>query len=202
MKKIIDFMKKPLLYISSAILVVFTVVLVLLACLPHGNKYVYAETIAGVDIEYTFTFDDDEVLFEMYYLGEYNEIEYDFEIKKGELFVKEERDTEWEKLGKINVYEMTLVNEESGVKLELVLECKLTKVVKVLSIVLMSVSGTLLIASVAVIVLDKKGLIKFKKATVAADAVEETVVVEESPTSVEETVVVEESSAEEPKTEE
>ena len=202
MKKIIDFMKKPLLYISSAILAVFTVVLVLLACLPHGNKYVYAETIAGIDIEYTFTFDDDEVLFEMYALGEYNEIEYDFEIKKGELFVKEERGTEWEKLGKINVYEMTLVSEESGVKLELVLECKLTKVLKVLSIVLMSVSGTLLLASVAVIVLDKKGLIKFKKATVAADAVEETVVVEESPTSVEETVVVEESSAEEPKTEE
>ena len=121
-------------------------------------------------------------------------------IKKGELFVRGKGTKEWNKVGKINAYEIVAESEESGIKLRVVMECGLTKAIRTVSIVLMSVSGVLALASVAIVVLDKKGIIKVKE-TVAVEEIVEAPAVEET---VEAPVVEEvaETPAEEPKTEE
>lgn len=201
MKKLIDFAKKPLLYIASSVFVLFTLILVVVSCLPRGNKYTYTMETAGVSMEVTYIFDDDdELVIETYMLGEFDKEEGEYQIKKGELFVRGKGAKEWNKVGKINAYEIVAESEEDGIKLRVVMECGLTKAIRTVSIVLMSVSGVLALASVAIVVLDKKGIIKVKEAvaaeeTVEAPAVEETV---EAPV-VEE---VAETPAEEPKTEE
>ena len=51
MKKLIDFAKKPLLYIASSVFVLFTLILVVVSCLPGGNKYTYTMETAGVSME-------------------------------------------------------------------------------------------------------------------------------------------------------
>lgn len=192
MKKLIDFAKKPLLYIASSVFVLFTLILVVVSCLPRGNKYTYTMETAGVTVEVSYIFDDDDELeIETYVLGEYDKEEGEYQIKKGELFVRAKGASEWNKIGKINAYEIVAESEEAGIKLKVVMECALTKVIRTVSIVLMSVSGVLALACVAIIILDKKGIIKVKEAVAAEETVEAPVVEE-----------VAETPAEEPKTEE
>ena len=192
MKKLIDFAKKPLLYIASSVFVLFTLILVVVSCLPRGNKYTYTMETAGVTVEVSYIFDDDDELeIETYVLGEYDKEEGEYQIKKGELFVRAKGASEWNKIGKINAYEIVAESEEAGIKLKVVMECALTKAIRTVSIVLMSVSGVFALACVAIIILDKKGIIKVKEAVAAEETVEAPVVEE-----------VAETPAEEPKTEE
>ena len=71
--------------------------------------------------------------------------------------------------------------EETGLEMRIVMECKANKAIRTLSIVMMVISGIAVAGAVAVIVLDKKGIIKLKSAAkvkenadVQAESVENT----------------------------
>ena len=169
MRKFINIVKKPLLYGAVGVFVVFTALLVIISSLKHGKTYTYEMSVAGISMEATYTFEDkDTITVEAYVLGELSKSEIEYDIKDGKLFSKQETlvegEYEWVEMGKINAYEIVMetVDEDTGLDMELVLECKANKTVRTLSIVMMCVSGVLAIAAVVVRVLDQKGIIKLK----------------------------------------
>ncbi len=204
MRKLINFVKKPLLYGAIGFFAVFTILLVVISSLKHGKTYEYEMNVAGIKMSATYTFEDDDTIAiksTVFGMSEEDEIEY--KIEDGVLYQKfetlEEDVFEWEKMGKINAYEIILetFDEETGLDVELVMECKANKVVRTLSIVMMVVSGIAVAGAVAVIVLDKKGIIKLKseaKIEENADVQAETIENAETPVAVE--VVTEEAPVE------
>lgn len=188
MRKFINIVKKPLLYGAIGVFAVFTILLVVISSLKHGKTYEYEMNVAGIKMTATYTFEDDDTIAvnsTAFGMSEESEIEY--KIEDGVLYQKfetfEEGVFEWEKMGKINAYEIVLetVDEETGLDIELVMECKANKNVRTLSIVMMVISGIAVAGAVAVIVLDKKGIIKLKSeakveenADVQAESVENT----------------------------
>lgn len=165
MRKFINIVKKPLLYGAVGVFVVFTALLVIISSLKHGKTYTYEMSIAGISMEATYTFEDkDTITVETYVLDELSKNEIEYDIRDGYLYEKNEYTQEWENVGKINAYEIVMetVDEDTGLDMEIVLECKANKTVRTLSIVMMCVSGVLAIAAVVVRVLDQKGIIKLK----------------------------------------
>ena len=186
MRKLINFVKKPLLYGAIGVFVVFTALLVIISSLKHGKEYEYETNIAGIAMDFTYIFEDkDTLVIESVVLGELSQAEGNYEIRDGVLYSKQEGSTEWEKDGKINAYEIVLesVDEETGLKMEIVMECKANKAVRTLSIVMMCVSGVLAIGAAVVLVLDKKGIIKLKSDAKSEENVEAAPAVETTETA-------------------
>lgn len=209
MRKLINIVKKPLLYGAIGVFAVFTILLVVISSLKHGKTYVYKMDVAGIKIETTYTFDGDTIAVEASGFGMSEESEFEYKIEDGFLYQKyetfEEGVFEWEKMGKINAYEIVLetVDEETGLDIELVMECEVNKNVRTLSIVMMVISGIAVAGAVAVIVLDKKGIIKLKSEAKVEENAENSEGVETAETPVEvaetpaETVEVQEPKVEE-----
>ena len=210
MRKLINIVKKPLLYGAIGVFAVFTILLVVISSLKHGKTYEYEMNVAGIKMTSTYTFvDDDTIAIEVSGFGMSEESEFEYKIEDGFLYQKyetlEEGVFQWEKMGEINAYEIVLetVDEETGFDMKLVMECKTNKAVRTLSIVMMVVSGLAVAGSVAVTILDKKGIIKLKSESKAEENAENSEGVEttETPVEVEETPA-ETVEVQEPKVEE
>lgn len=167
MRKVIDFIKKPLLIISSIVFAIFAVVIIAISSMAHGEKYEYSDSFFGVGMDITFTFKSESTLeMEMIVAGEMTTDTYRYEIKDEELFTYDETTQTWVKEGDIDAFEIELefpadpsMGSLAGMELELV--CKENRNLKVLSVVMMSVFGVLAVGSAVVLVLDKKGKLKF-----------------------------------------
>lgn len=167
MRKVINFIKKPLLIISSIVFAIFAVVLIAVSSKSHGKKYEYSETFFGSTMKVTYTFKNSatiEVKTVVAGMSSTEEIKY--EIKGDDLYLMEVGSTTWEKAGEIDAFEIELeyIEDEGegfGTKVEIDLVCKQNKNIKTLSIAMMAVFGVLAAGSAAVLVLDKKGMLKF-----------------------------------------
>lgn len=180
MRKFIDFVKKPLLFISAGVFAAFTILLIIISCLPKGTKYEYSFSTMGVTMEVDYTFKGKELTLDMYIMGEYSTAKTEYKINKGDLYVVNVESNEWEFVGEINAYEIVMEAdaEETGIgNMQLVLECKANKAIRTVAIVFMSISGVIAAACVAIYFLDKKGLLKFADSNVET-AVETTESVE------------------------
>lgn len=217
MRKAIDFIKKPLLIISAIVFAVFAVVLIAVSSQKHGKKYEYSDSFFGYGIDITMTFKSENTLeLEMIIAGEkIVDQTNQYKIKDGELYTFTE-DGVWGKDGDIDAYEFELefpvdpeLGSMSGMEFELV--CKQNQKIKVLSVAMIAVFGVLAAGSAAVLVLDKKGMLKFLfknqevpaapaegQSEVSAPVVESTPVAE---TPVEAAPVVETAPAEQAKAE-
>ena len=187
MRKAIDFIKKPLLIISAAVFAIFAVVLIAVSSQSHGKKYEYSETFFGTTMKVTYTFKNSatiEVKTVVAGMSSTEEIKY--EIKGDDLYLMEVGSTTWEKAGEIDAFEIELEyieedDEGFGTKVEIDLVCKQNKNIKTLSIAMMAVFGVLAAGSAAVLVLDKKGMLKFLFKEEAQAQVAENVAVEVQP---------------------
>lgn len=181
MRKAIDFIKKPLLIISSIVFAIFAVVLIAVSSQSHGKKYEYSETFFGVNMDITFTFKSKSTVeLEMAVAGEYTSDVYQYKIDDGDLYTYNSETKTWGYDGEIDAFELELylpaeaLESTQGMEIELV--CKQNQNIKTLSIVMIAVFGVLAAGSAAVLVLDKKGMLKFlfknqeAPATPAADA--------------------------------
>ena len=190
MKKFINLCKKPFLIASTSVFVLFFIALIVLVCLPRGNSYSYERDMTVASIKMKMTFKGDKVTMDTYTnsLGEEsNQTETgDYRIEKGNLYSVE--DGKVVKVGDINAFKITIntdelmdimigadaeITAEEAVQLkaymrliygkEIVLVCGLTTALRTTSIVLMSVSGAVAVACLVLLILDKKGIIKYKE---------------------------------------
>ncbi len=164
MRKFINFAKKPLLFITAGIFVVFTILLIIISCLPKGSKYEYRFSAMGVTMEIDYSFKGDEVTVDTYVMNEHDSAKTTYKINKGDLYVVNLDSNEWEYVGEINAFEIVMKAsaEETGIgNMEIVLVCKANKALRTVSIVFMCVSGVLAAACAALYFLDKKGKLKF-----------------------------------------
>lgn len=164
MKKLINFCKKPLLIISIVGFVVFMVSLITVCAIPHGNKYKYELGVAGQEVESEITFNGKEVNVETW-LNEklQSSTTWEYKIKNGKLYAITNGESEY--LGKISPFKIKIVADtgtEGFNNYVYVYKCKLTIALRKVSVAFMCVFGVLAIASVVLIILDKKGIIKYK----------------------------------------
>lgn len=208
MRKFINFVKKQLLIISAALLFVSSAAFVVVSMQPHGKKYEYSDSFFGVGMDITFTFKSkNTVELEMFVAGMETKGTYQYKIKDGNLYTFNSDTGVWGRDGEIDAFEIELqypVSEEmgylSGLEIELV--CKQNKLIKAISVAMIIMSGIVLACCAAVLVLDKKGMLKFlfKTENAEASAVEtenaEAVQVEAQPVEIVEESVQAEAQAE------
>ncbi len=164
MRKFLDFVKKQLLIIASCVFIAFTALLIVVSCLPKGGKYEYSFSAMGVTMEVDYIFEGDKLTLDANIMGEFTTETTDYKIQNGKLYVVNLETNEWEYCGKINAYEIVIegTDETTNLEMEVVLECKATKAVRTLSIVMMCISGVLALGSASIVVFEKKGIIKIK----------------------------------------
>lgn len=183
MKKLLKFSKTPLAIISSVIFVAFMVILLVTCLASHGTTYsasrhieqeFFGQTMT-IDTYMEITFKDGETLElkqEITMNDEKDDEESEpttvkYKIEDGELYISLKADEDPTiKVGKINSFEINYdvanlgVTVPEGEDSTMVLKCNTNYVLRDLSIAFMCIGGALLAASIVVIVLDKKGIIK------------------------------------------
>lgn len=164
--KFVKFCQKPLLIIAAIVLGVFTLGLVITSVVPYAaTTYHYSDdvTIMGYTVhmesDLKLSGDKYKVVTKTTYNGETHE-ETDegyFKLEDGKLYMGETKENMVEfPDAKISAYEI-VVDYGMG---EMVYSNGFTKAMRVVDIVMMAVSGVALVASVVLIVLDKKGKLK------------------------------------------
>lgn len=192
MKKFINLCKKPFLIASTSVFALFFIMLIVLWSLPHGNKYVYEKNIAMADtsIKMVFEFKDGQIkaTSQNYTNGQGQTIEEsgEYKIEKGILYDVE--GNTFTKVGKINAFTIKIdvdelmdilgmADEEMTVTdlnqlktymrliygKEIVMVCSLTTALRTTAIVFASIFGTIAVACLVLLILDKKGIIKYKE---------------------------------------
>lgn len=165
MKKLINFCKKPLLIISLVGFVIFMVSLITVCAIPHGKEYKYEYAVAGQEVESEITFKKNQIMVNTW-LNEtlQSSTSWEYKIKNGKLYAITDGETEY--LGKISSFKIKIV-ADSGVEgynnYVYVYKCKSTIAIRKVSIAFMCLFGVCGLASVVLTILDKKGIIKFKK---------------------------------------
>ena len=171
MKTFLNFCKKPLAQLASIILFVGLVILIIVSALPHGDTYVYKQTILGQYLEVNITFVDDKQLEFEFFADLYTETTNEtttlnYQIKNGVLYVSstEEGQITTRRYGKIDNFKITMdtsnIDEVHNMMGDLELVCKPSVAVRTLSIVIIVLGAVLLAGSITIIVLSKKGIIK------------------------------------------
>lgn len=176
MNKFLNFVKKPLIIISGAVFGVFLIMLIVVCALPHGKTYSYSFEMMNqhlMDIE--MDFDKDTIFISMEYDEDlakeegipesqrYVSVRVDYEIRNGKLYTREEDSTTFEYGGEINSFKITMSGDEMGISfndLKIELVCTTNVALRTISIVFMIVSGIVLVGSLVILVLDKKGILK------------------------------------------
>ena len=163
MKKLINFIKKPLVIISAILFLVSTVGFVVVSTLSHGKTYVYDFDDSASEIIVRFE-DKNTVSVETFVsFSETNLIEYEYKINKGKLMVKGENDTEWNYIGRVNAFELIIdyTNPTTGKTQALEFECETNEILQELCIAFMIAFGVIALLSLLIAVLDNYGLLKF-----------------------------------------
>lgn len=156
MKKAKQLVRKPLLITSICLIVTFILGLIIMGAVPYAEatyKYKWSKYI-----EIKIEVEDDEVTLTNFNYGKVKINEYDSMIKNGKLYIKEDPSkSEYTELGEINSYKLRLTNqdENTAIPLDLVLECKLTQVLRIINIVMICIGGLGLATSLTIIVCDK-----------------------------------------------
>lgn len=171
MKGLLKFSKTPLAIISSILFVAFMVVLMVVCLVPHGTTYHYSAKMefGGQSAEsvayYTFKNAKElEIKSETKINGEVSEdLSMDpmivfYKIEDGKLLIAQTEDGLYNEVGKINSFEISGLNPTTSEKM--IMKCNTSFVLRDLSIAFMVIGGVLLAASVTLIILDKKGIIK------------------------------------------
>ena len=108
MKKFINFLKKPLLIISSILFVISLVSLIVVSVVSHGKVY-KSDELEDYGQYLTITFEDDDTLeVENEVWGEIYKDEYQYKIKDKKLYLQYSPAGEYEYAGKINSFELLL----------------------------------------------------------------------------------------------
>ncbi|MBQ8845210.1 MAG: hypothetical protein IJ008_04285, partial [Clostridia bacterium] len=143
MKKFINFLKLPMLFISACIFISFTLVLIITSCSTHGKKYSY-ELEGMLSIEVIFE-DKDTATLEVGSGNNFKTFTMSYKIKDNkvyEIVYDEYLDTTFEYIGEITPYELNVENEELKINdFNLTLKCNKNIILKNLSIIFMSIFG-------------------------------------------------------------
>ncbi len=156
MKKAKQLLKKPLLIGSICVIIAFVVGLIIMGAVPYTEatyKYRWSKYIE-IEIEV----EDDEITLTSFNYGEVKINEYDAMIKNGKLYIKQSpTDATYIEFGEIDGYELKLTNtsEDYAIPMDITLECMLTKVLKIVNIVMICIGGLGLATSITLIVYDK-----------------------------------------------
>ena len=130
MKKFVNMCKKSLWIATSTVFLCFRISVIVISCLPHGNKYVFKMSIMGISEKIVYELKDDTLEVRAYVNGidvtkdmfGQDVISAKYFIKDGVLFT--ENGGNVTRVGKINAYTIVLdsSNEEAekfkGMKLK------------------------------------------------------------------------------------
>lgn len=177
MRKLINFCKIPLVVISSLIMSIGLLIIIVLACVPHGKTYIYSETIMGQYVEMNVTFlDDEELQIGLVTDGSKGDGSekslFNYQIEEGILYTADPKSTSFQvdMVGQINSYQIIIdastlgltQGSEEETSENLVLECKTNVTLKRVSIALIVLGGLMLTESITIIILSKYGVINQK----------------------------------------
>lgn len=188
--------KKVLLPLFSILFALSLIAFIVISVLPHGKKYICnielengdyykAEMIFGRNeiechIDALFTIDNSNSNFEIYNesqirrINETQKIKY--KIVGKQLYVFNNEDGAYVKVGKISstkiIYESTY-DEDIGMDAAVFFEETTMQTLKTLSLVLFIVFGVFDLLCILVVVLNKKGIIKFNKTEVNTSTLEQ-----------------------------
>ncbi len=178
MKKFVNMCKKSLLIATSTVFLCFMIAVIVISCLPHGNKYVFKMSIMGISEKIVYELKDDTLEVRAYVNGidvtkdmfGQDVISAKYFIKDGVLFT--ENGGNVTRVGKINAYTIVLdsSNEEAEKFKGMKLKCPVTCGLRDFSISMIVISGVGAIGCVVLLVLDKKGKIKYKEAVATENA--------------------------------
>jgi len=180
MKKFVNLCKKPLLIATAVVFALFLILVIAVSCLPHGNKYVFEIGITGYTQRVEYVLKGNGMLELKAYVNGVDKTEEMFgketsvpySIEKGVLYIKNPTTGESQKVGKINAYRIILDSEEPDAEMAVGMKmtCPLTCGLRDASIAFIVLGGLGLAGCIVVLVLDKKGLIKYNKQTQAVSA--------------------------------
>lgn len=178
MKKFVNMCKKSLLIATSTVFLCFMIAVIVISCLPHGNKYVFKMSIMGISEKIVYELKDDTLEVRAYVNGidvtkdmfGQDVVAAKYFIKDGVLFT--ENGGNVTRVGKINAYTIVLdsSNEEADMVRGMKLNCPVTCGLRDFSIAMIVISGLGAIGCVVLLVLDKKGKIKYKEAVATENA--------------------------------
>lgn len=163
MRKLINFVKKPLVIISAILFLISTIGLIVVSTLKHGKTYVYDFDDSASEIIVTFESDDTFIMESFVSFNETDTLEYEYKINKGKLLVKDDTTNEWNYIGRINAFELIMdyTNPTTGKTQALEFECETNEVLSELCVAFMIAFGVLALLGLLVSVLDNYGCFKF-----------------------------------------
>lgn len=176
MKKFVNMCKKSLLIATSTVFLCFMIAVIVISCLPHGNKYVFKISLMGMTEKIVYDFkEDDTIEIKAYINGvDVTKDMYGQDVISAKYFIKDgvlftENGGNVTRVGKINAYTIVLdsSNEEADMVRGMKLNCPVTCGLRDFSIAMIVISGLGAIGCVVVMLLDKKGKIKYKEAVMA-----------------------------------
>lgn len=157
-QKFINFCKRPLLIISSLLLIVFTIITIVQSCLPY-IKTTYKGTYnitATITVTSTYTLKDGvlEVKEETNNNGTITTESFskDYYVNNGNIYVYEDSSNKFVKLGKISVFAITITDSSLNISYKNSSAIAL----RIVSIVFICISILLLSLSISLIYLNKK----------------------------------------------
>ena len=168
MEKFLKLNKKVLLPIFLGIFIIFTIALIIVCCVPHGKIYTYE--IKNNDdltlLSLTYKFKSNNVVEQTNYLNIGNgsnleTVQLEYKIEDGVFFLKQSNQETFDRIGKIDSFK--IIVEDSGLSSEVSMKCNANIALRTASIVLMSVFGVFAVMSIILVVLDKKGKLKYGK---------------------------------------
>lgn len=163
MKKLLRFLRLPLFFVSSMMLVFGIAAMIAVMSLDYGKVYRSDELEDfGIYVNCYFI-DDDTVAVEEKIWGTTVKKDYQYEIRDKELYIIYE-DSEiagYQYAGRVNPYELLLkYGYGDGTVVQLEFECPANEVITVVAAVMAGLGAVLLTTSIVIIILTKKG--KFK----------------------------------------
>ena len=158
--KIVSLSQKIFPIVFSCLFVLFLVALIVVSCVPRGSKYTFKDEIAGIEISSVVEFTKDELTSTTYYsesLEDENMIyTTNYKITDGKLYTYNLTTKEYNYAGKISSTKAII--ESEGLKIEYKENTMIA--LQTLSIVFMVIFAVLDLASITILVLTKKGIIK------------------------------------------
>ena len=151
--------KKILPIIFSSLFGLFLILTIVLTVMPHGKLYKYNAEIFGIKVYSEISLSGNKITVKNYYDNRCDRTESTFEIKNKKIYTLNQETNQYAELGTIS---STKIVTDSGDNFEIVYVETCVKAWKNVGIVFMIIFAVLDVASIVVLILNKKGIIKIK----------------------------------------
>ncbi len=151
--------KKLLPIIFSSLFGLFLILTIVLSVMPHGKKYKFSTDILGTKVSSEIILSGDKITVNNYYMGRFDTTESTFKIKNGKIYAVNQETNEYDEIGTITSTKI-VTDSGDGYKFVYVETC--VKAWIIVAIVFTIIFAVLDAASIAVLILNKKGIIKIK----------------------------------------